>query len=420
MIYHTPLSVFEQRGKRINIFKPPAYFLMRRVKTALFNCLGQRGKGFRHVNITNKAGSAGQARIMALAHGKSHFVFFQCYAVFQLHTAITYMAAGLMHPLAAVVRHIAHIRAGRGGLFPRQILQYLLYGHLGGRHGRRLYKPLVHHGPVFKVLNIAGGGLQHTHKLRLYIRAAGFAFKLQRTRGVLQNLHGFQTADFIKKPPAAGIHQHGVALHFQQHQRGAAVPPGRFRGVAQEKFVLCVQAAVQHQFNIIIARGPGVFKIFPSAGIKIFGHLISDKIQRFAQRGAPFLVPARVPAGITAAVGPPAFHPVETAPGRVFKNLCFILRRKLLQKFAVHRQMHVRQALHIFEAVSQGHIGKFLVVAVCFAVGGNMHQLRFGAAGIGAHQAAGKIFAAFKRIRKSNPLRDGPVIKKQSDFFSGR
>ena len=190
--------------------------------------------------------------------------------------------------------------------------------------------------------------------------------------------------------------------------------------MAQEKFVLCVQAAVQHQFNIIIARGPRVFKIFPSAGIKIFGHLISDKIQRFAQRGAPFLVPARVPAGITAAVGPPAFHPVETAPGRIFKNLCFILRRELLQKFAVHRQMHVRQALHIFKAVSQGHIGKFLVVAVCFAVGGNMHQLRFGAAGIGAHQAAGKIFAAFKRIRKSNPLRDGPVIKKQSDFFSGR
>src|SRR3546814_5566883 len=34
--------------------------------------------------------------------------------------------------------------------------------------------------------------------------------------GILHDLSGFNSGDLIKKPPAAGVHQHGIALHFHQ------------------------------------------------------------------------------------------------------------------------------------------------------------------------------------------------------------
>ena len=82
MVYYAPLGVFEQRRKRINILEAFAYFFVRRVKAALARGAGQRVKCFRRVDVPRVRSAAGQARIMALAHGKSHFVLLQRHAVF--------------------------------------------------------------------------------------------------------------------------------------------------------------------------------------------------------------------------------------------------------------------------------------------------------------------------------------------------
>ena len=36
--------------------------------------------------------------------------------------------------------------------------------------------------------------------------------------GILEDLHGFDSADLVEEPAATGVHEHGMALHFEQLQ----------------------------------------------------------------------------------------------------------------------------------------------------------------------------------------------------------
>ena len=93
-----------------------------------------------------------------------------------------------------------------------------LVGHLGIIHHRRFDAPEIDGAAVALFGDIAHGSLQDAQKGLLQVLAAEFLAQLQGPGGVLDHLLGFQTRDVGEKPAATGIHQQGVALHFQEFQ----------------------------------------------------------------------------------------------------------------------------------------------------------------------------------------------------------
>ena len=51
--------------------------------------------------------------------------------------------------------------------------------------------------------------------------------QLQRAAGVHDDLHRLDAGELVEEPAAAGVHQHGVALHFQQRQSGHGLYVGQ-------------------------------------------------------------------------------------------------------------------------------------------------------------------------------------------------
>ena len=79
----------------------------------------------------------------------------------------------------------------------------------------------------------------------------------QMRRAHLHDLNCFKTRNVVKKPPAAGIHKHGVALHLNQFHKGGFVtipelptnPPG-------DEFVYIFTASIHYHINVIIPKLP--------------------------------------------------------------------------------------------------------------------------------------------------------------------
>ena len=157
----------------------------------------------------------------------------------------------------------------------------------------------------------------------------GIAKKLLRQLGgpasVLDHLDGLDSRQFIEEPTAARVHQHGVPLKLKQ------LPGHRFlgliklpKGVLGEKCLPCFPRAVKDDLNVIIARRPWVLEQLLGFLFVKRGQRVAQPIECGAQRGAPLLIPARMPTGVAAAVAPPAFDPVNTTPRAIIKYLDFM------------------------------------------------------------------------------------------------
>ena len=57
-------------------------------------------------------------------------------------------------------------------------------------------------------------------ELRLDLPAEELFCQMHHASRVLDHLHGLNPGQFVEEPAAAGVHQHGVPLHFQQLQHG--------------------------------------------------------------------------------------------------------------------------------------------------------------------------------------------------------
>ena len=108
-----------------------------------------------------------------------------------------------------------------------------------------------------------------------------------------------------------------------------------------------------------------------------------------AERLAPMLVPAGMPAGVAAAVLAPAVHAVGATPRTGLVDFGFVRGRMPFEGFRVNRQARVFAGLDGMQRVCQGHVAMAVVVAVGFAVGGDVHELSVAAAVIEAPASAG-------------------------------
>ncbi len=82
----------------------------------------------------------------------------------------------------------------------------------------------------------------------------------------------------------------------------------------------------------------------------------------------------------------------------------------------------VRQAprFDVVQGIGQGHIAMGVMMAVGFAVSGDVHEL-WPAARVRetAYQPLGEVFAVGEQVFKSHGLRNGSVIKEQVDVAAG-
>ena len=88
-----------------------------------------------------------------------------------------------------------------------------------------------------------------------------------------------------------------------------------------------------------------------------------------------------------------------------------------MQKFAINGQLGQMIAFNIMQAIRQGHVAKFMVMAVGFSVGRNTDDLGIGITRAKIiRQAPGKLFTIIKQAFKSNSQGNRPIIKENSKF----
>ena len=79
----------------------------------------------------------------------------------------------------------------------------------------QVYGPFTDEELVGEALSPFRGQVMIATKFGLKINASGFVSQLDGARRVGHHLRRFDAADFIEEPAATGIHQHGMALHFE-------------------------------------------------------------------------------------------------------------------------------------------------------------------------------------------------------------
>src|SRR5579871_3969619 len=95
--------------------------------------------------------------------------------------------------------------------------------------------------------------------------------------------------------------------------------------------------------------------------------------------------------GVAAAVAPPAFDTMDTTPRAVFNDLDQVFVGILFQVLAIVRELDGVLFLNLFQRVGKGHFAEVMMVAITFAVGGDMNELvELASAGKSTHQAIGE------------------------------
>src|SRR5579884_1253211 len=117
--------------------------------------------------------------------------------------------------------------------------------------------------------------------------------KLERARGVLDDLDRLDAGQLIEEPPAGRIHEHGVPLHLEKTQRlhpplgVEARPP-----VGGKERVDRLRRAVEDDVDVRLARRPRVPEDPPALTLEDPGELVAQPVERRAERATPLLVPA--------------------------------------------------------------------------------------------------------------------------------
>ena len=92
----------------------------------------------------------------------------------------------------------------------------------------------------------------------------------------------------------------------------------------------------------------------------------------------------------------------------------FVPGRRQRQKFPVIRDSGQLPALYAIKSVGERHFTVGVMMAICFAVGRNVHQLRAGAIiGEAAEQAVCEFFAVVEQFFKGDSLRHRAVVEEQ-------
>ncbi len=126
--------------------------------------------------------------------------------------------------------------------------------------------------PIFG--QVAFGLLQPLQKIGLQALAVQVLHEAQGPAGILNDLHRFKAGEFVEKPAATGVHEHGAALEPHELQNRHLFLAGQLPGgLPVQKVVHVLRVAVQDDLDIVVPGRPGVFQILPRLLFKKRGQL---------------------------------------------------------------------------------------------------------------------------------------------------
>ena len=135
--------------------------------------------------------------------------------------------------------------------------------------------------------------------------------------------------------------------------------------------------AIEDDLDVGVAGGPEIFEERLGDGLGKGCGAVAEEIECGAERGAPLLVPAGF-AAVAATVGAPALDAVGAGPGGVFDDLGFVLGWEFFEELAVVGEGGEVVFFDPVHGIAEGHFAVFVVVAVGFAVGGDVGELGLG------------------------------------------
>ena len=210
--------------------------------------------------------------------------------------------------------------------------------------------------------------------------------ELEDAAGVGDDLDGLDAGDLVEEPAAGGVHELGVALELHELEDAGAFFGGEgAEGVSVEELLGGVAAAggvfaVEDDVDVGVAGGPEVFE---EGFGQFFGERcggVAEVVECVAEGFAPLLVPAGL-AAVAAAVGAPALDTVGAGPGGVFGDLGLPGGREFVEELAVVGELGEALVFEVVHGEGEGHLAVLVVVAVAFAVGGDVRELG-GVAGV--------------------------------------
>ena len=161
----------------------------------------------------------------------------------------------------------------------------------------------------------------------------------------------------------------------------------------------------------------------PEVGEEVGGELfcewsggVAEEVEGIAEGFAPELVPAGF-TSVASAVGAPAFDAVDAGPGGIFGDFGLPLGWKFAEEFAVVGEFGEFFFFDPVHRVGEGHLAVFVVVAIAFAVGGDVDELG-GCGGVGGEaldEAGGEDFAGVEEALEGDGTGGGAVVEEDRD-----
>src|SRR5262249_33935170 len=149
---------------------------------------------------------------------------------------------------------------------------------------------------------VAFGPVQQGEERFLQFVAEQLLAELDGPAGVMKDLDALDTGNLVEEPAAAGVHEQGLALEFEELQDGDTFGIAQLaEGVFTEEAVGAVGGAVEDDGDAAVACRPGVAEE-TGGGLFVAGsQRVAEPVEGLAERLAPLLVPAG-PATVAAAV----------------------------------------------------------------------------------------------------------------------
>jgi hypothetical protein len=266
--------------------------------------------------------------------------------------------------------------------------------------------------------DVAAGLGESIQERGFEIEVKEIAGELEGAAGVLDDLDGFDAGDFVEEPAATGVHEHGVALEFEQTDGGDPfIRRERMMGMAMEEAPEIIGGTVKDDGDIIIAGGPWITKEFGAAGFEMGCELIAKPVEGLAEGASPMLIPTRTPAGVAGTVGLPASDSVGTTPGAGLMDFDLERGRMGGEEFAVIGQARELIGFDVLEGVGEGHFTVAMVMAVGFAVGGDMNKLIFRSIiDERIDETMGEAFTFDEKTFEGDSLRDRSVVEEDDNL----
>src|SRR5512133_754275 len=249
-----------------------------------------------------------------------------------------------------------------------------------------------------------------------------FLRELQGAPSVHDDLDGLETGEFIEEPATTGVHEQGVALHFEK-LKGARLlfASELMRGVMGEVGGEACRRAIENYVDVCVASSPGIFEELGSFSLVGCCEIVAQGVEGSTQWSAPVLRPSRLHARVTAAIAAPALNAVRTTPRGVIDDFDFVCGRMLFKIFAVVGELGEIVGLDVLHGIRERHLAVAMVMAVGLAICRDVHQLRpITSVGEATEDSLGEVLTIPQESFKGDCLGNRAVVKEEIDDSSRR